>query len=338
MVLRNMAIRILTDEQRARYGRFTGMPTPDTLARHFHLDAADLTLIDALRGEHNRLGFAVMLGSARCLGTFLDQPADIPGRVLHTVSRQLNLPAAVTLEGYFASRHRERHLQLIRERYGFREFLDDGATYWRLTRWLYARCWVGEDRPVSLFEQAVDWLLAHKVLLPGVTILERFVGRVRDRAQRRLWRKLIEGLSAEQRRRIDAMFTDDDPATFSALEALRTVPTRRSPTELARHLDRLDAIRAFDLRPVAPRGVPPMVIERLARVARQGKPSAIVALQEPRRTATIAALFYTLEAAAQDDAAELAEALMVDLNNDAEAAARDERTRNQRELDAAAIL
>ena len=63
-----------------------------------------------------------------------------------------------------------------------------------------------------------------------------------------------------------------------------------------------------------------------------------MALQEPRRTATIAALFYTLEAAAQDDAAELAEALMVDLNNDAESAARDERTRNQRELDAAAIL
>lgn len=333
-----MAIRILTDEQRARYGRFTGTPAPDTLARYFHLDTADLDLIQGLRGEHNRLGFAVMLGSARCLGTFLDQQADIPGRVLHSLSRQLNLPAAVTLDGYFVSHQRERHLQLIRQRYGFSEFLDEGGTYFRLARWLYARCWSGEDRAVLLFEQAVEWLLAHKVLLPGVTVLERFVGRVRDRAQRRLWRKLIEGLSAEQRRRIDLMFTDNDPDTFSALEALRTVPTRRSPTEFVRHLDRLDAIRAFDLRPVAPRGVPPMVIERLARVARQGKPSAIVALQEPRRTATIAALFYTLEAAAQDDAAELAEALMVDLNNDAEASARDERSRNQRELDAAAIL
>jgi hypothetical protein len=84
---------------------------PDTLARHFHLDAADLTLIDELRGEHNRLGFAVMLGSARYLGTFLDQAAHIRGRVLHTVSRQLDLPATVTLDGYFASRHRERHFR-----------------------------------------------------------------------------------------------------------------------------------------------------------------------------------------------------------------------------------
>jgi hypothetical protein len=41
---------------------------------------------------------------------------EIFGRVLHTVSRQLDLPAAVTLDGYLASRYRERHLQLIRER------------------------------------------------------------------------------------------------------------------------------------------------------------------------------------------------------------------------------
>src|ERR1017187_3387969 len=112
-----------------------------------------------------------------------------------------------TLDGYFVSHQRERHLQLIRQRYGFSEFLDEGGTYFRLARWLYARCWGGEDRALLLFEQAVKWLLAHKVLLPGVTVLERFVGRVRDRAQRRLWRKLIEGLSAEQRRRIDSMFT-----------------------------------------------------------------------------------------------------------------------------------
>src|SRR3546814_6394030 len=92
------------------------------------------------------------------------------------------------------------------------------------------------------------------------------------------------------------------------------------PTELFRHLDRLDAVRAFNLRPAPPRGVPATTLERLARVARVSKPSAIAALQEPRRTATVAALFHTLEAAAQDDAAELAEVLLADLVKGAEAA------------------
>ncbi len=116
------------------------------------------------------------------------------------------------------------------------------------------------------------------------------------------------------------------------------MPTQRSPGELLLHLDRLEAIRAFDLRPSPPKGVPAASLERLARVARLAKPSAITALGEPRRTATMAALFHTLETAAQDDAAELAEALLTDLVKDDEAADKKARLRSLRDLDAAAIL
>src|SRR3546814_3906757 len=66
--------------------------------------------------------------------------------------------------------------------------------------------------------------------------------------------------------------------------------------------------------------------------------SAIAALQEPRRTATVAALFHTLEAAAQDDAAELAEVLLADLVKGAEAADKQDRLRSLRDLDGAAML
>jgi hypothetical protein len=52
----------------------------------------------------------------------------------------------------------------------------------------------------------------------------------------------------------------------------------------------------------------------------------------------VAALFHTLEAAAQDDAAELAEALVTDLVKDAEAADKQARLRSLRDLDDAAIL
>lgn len=62
------------------------------------------------------------------------------------------------------------------------------------------------------------------------------------------------------------------------------------------------------------------MILRFARVASVGKPSAIAVLQKPRRTATIAALFHKLEATAQDDSADLAEALLADMVKGAEAA------------------
>jgi TnpA family transposase len=337
-VLRKMPVQFLTDEQRRNYARFDGSPSPDQIARYFHLDFTDHALIQNLRSDHSRLGFALMLCGARFLGAFPDESNDLPGSVLSALSKQLGLESGVTLANYFGSRQRVRHLILIRGTYGFADFALAPRARFRLTRWLYVLCWSGDDRPGPLIERAISWLIANKVLLPGVTVLERFVGRIRDRAQNRLWRRLVAGLRDGQRARISALFDETDPAAFAALDALRTEPSRRTPTEFLHHLDRLEAIRAFDLCPSPPKGVPAATLERLARVARVGKPSAIAALQEPRRTATVAALFHTLEATAQDDAAELAEALLTDLFKDAAAANKDKRLRTLRDLDDAARL
>ena len=97
----DMPTRHLSDEQRQRYANFAAAPSPDQLARYFHLDRSDREITDGLRGDHNRLGFALMLGSARCIGAFPGADVEIPGPVTAFLVDQLGLKKAPGLDGYF---------------------------------------------------------------------------------------------------------------------------------------------------------------------------------------------------------------------------------------------
>ena len=90
-----MPTRHLSDEQRQRYASFAAAPSPHQLSRYFHLDGGDREVIDALRGDHNRLGFALMLGSARFLGAFPAADCDVPRSVTAFLVNQLGLPPEV---------------------------------------------------------------------------------------------------------------------------------------------------------------------------------------------------------------------------------------------------
>ena len=57
----------LTEEQfdTTGYGQFNGTPTRRELERFFFLDDADRRLVPKRRGDHNRLGFALQVVTAR---------------------------------------------------------------------------------------------------------------------------------------------------------------------------------------------------------------------------------------------------------------------------------
>jgi hypothetical protein len=128
-----MPTRHLSDEQRQRYASFAADPSPEELARYFHLDRTDREVIDGLRGD-----------------VFPGIDLAIPSSVTAFLVGQLGLQAAPSLRGYFDNKNgqRIRHLALIRERYGFTEFADNGPARFRLARWLYALCWSGDDHLV----------------------------------------------------------------------------------------------------------------------------------------------------------------------------------------------
>ena len=103
---------------------------------------------------------------------------------------QLALEPTTSMEAYFEGSRRIRHLALIRTHCGFTDFGDNPVARFRLTRWLYALCWSGDDRPGPLIDRAAAWLIANKVLLPGVTVVGDWSGEsaiVREPGSGAIW-------------------------------------------------------------------------------------------------------------------------------------------------------
>lgn len=330
-----MPVEFLTEEQKRRYGRFHGTPTPEDLARYFHLDDQDLSLIALRRGDHNRLGFAVQLCAARYLGTFPENLTETPAAVLMVLGRQLRIESLNCFAEYCTSRQRWDHTVEIRERNTYTEFSDSSSQF-RLNRWLYALCWTGTDRPGILFDRATTWLITHKVLLPGATVLERHVARIRARVQERLWSSLILGIPPEAKQKLEMLLAVPNGGHQSLLDRLRKGPFRRSAPELVRALQRLEEVRNLGIDIGVSHRIPPGRIQALSRFAAAAKAGAIQRLPEDRRLATLVAFAVMLEATACDDALDLLDILITEIFSDATKAGEKARLRTIKDLDAAA--
>src|SRR5512142_1620595 len=332
-----MPVDFLTGEQQRRYGRYAGEPSPAQLGRYFHLDDADRGLINRHRGDHNRLGFAVQLGTVRFLGTFLTNPAEVPPGIVAHLGRQLGITDTAGLQCYAAGEKRWDHAAEIRRHYGYREF-HQGAEPSALGRWLANRAWVSAERPSVLFDLATARLIERKVLLPGVTVLARLVAQVRDQAASRLWRTLARALKPRQAARLETLLVADENSRQSPLERLRCAPTRVSVAGLVEALQRLQEVRALGVGHIDLSTVPPVRVQALARYAAAARAQAISRMPPPRRQATLLAFAKVQEVTALDDVLDLLDQLITAMLARVEQAGQRRRLRTLKDLDGAALL
>jgi hypothetical protein len=122
-------LEFLSDDQVAAYGRFAGPPERTELERFFFLDDADRALLARRRGDHNRLGFSLQLGTVRFIGMFLADPLDVPAVVVDYLAGQLGVADASSVKRYAKRQSTQwEHAAEIRQVYGYQDASRDKVT------------------------------------------------------------------------------------------------------------------------------------------------------------------------------------------------------------------
>jgi len=270
-------------------GLFLADPTLEQLDRYFHLDDDDRALVEIRRGDHNRLGFAVQLGTVRFLGTFLADPTDVPSVAVAYVAAQLGLDPGAA-KGYAARQSTQwEHAEQIRQAYNLRHFTEPAAQQ-EMTQWLTARLRTMADRPSALTDLAVARLVERRILLPGPSVLERLIASVRDSTTGQLHEDLAGLVDPPGRQRLRGLLYVDPVTRTSTLERLRRGPTSITAAGLLGAIERLAEVRRLGVTDLDLAALPSSRVHALAANAQAARAQALSRMADPRQTATLLAV------------------------------------------------
>ncbi|MBX4271809.1 DUF4158 domain-containing protein [Clostridium estertheticum] len=328
-----MPVEFLTKEQRNRYGNFIDEPTNEQLAVYFLLDDTDKKTAQRHRGDYNRIGFGIQLGTVRFLGTFLPNPLKIPANIIHYISQQLEL-SENNLEKYSYSESRWDHAREIRQAYGYHDFMMQ-PHHFRLVRWLYNHFWIAPERPSVIFDLTMSRLIEQKILLPGATVLERLISQIRERATSRLWHKLASLPDTNQREILENLLIVD-AKNKTGLEMLRQSVTHESPIGFLKAIKRFKMIYSIGAYQWNISRMPIGRIFVLSRYASIARAQTIERMPNERRIATLVAFAITYTTSSQDDIIDYMERYFSTLFNGANRKGEKERLRSLKDLDSSA--
>ena len=310
---------LLTEMQRLA---FTEPATDEReMVRHYILGAEDLALIDRRRGDHDRLGFAVMLCYLRFPGRTLRQDEQPPMAMLTFLAEQLKIEAASFADYAERDKTRREHLAEIQSLVGYRIF--NRPIYRDLSGWLLPTA-LATEKGGALAAIALEELRSRRVIVPPLAVIERLCGEVRGRAHRQLWRKLTDGMTDIQRASLDQLLVMRPGGSQSTLAWLRQTAFAATAGNFPKLIERLNQIRAIGIEPERAHRIHQNHWLKLAREGGQTTVQHLAGLEPLRRYATLTALVLELTSTLTDEALNMFEQLIGSMFKKTERAHPDE--------------
>jgi TnpA family transposase len=277
------------------------------LIRHYTLSDADLAMIGRGRGDHNRLGRALMLCYLRYSGRPLRASERPPEPLLAFVAEQIGIFPESISEYLATDWNRRTHAAEFRDKLGLCPFGRRSAA--ELTTWLLPRA-IEDERLVHLTALVLQECRRRRIILPGPVVLERLCIEVRLQARREVHRRLTDGLTIEQRRGLDALTHRREDTSHSWLTWLRQMPEAARPTAMLGLIERLEHVRRIGIEPGRGHHVHQGRLAQLTREAGRTTVQHIAGYERRRRHATLTAISLGLSTSLTDQAIDLFDRLV----------------------------
>jgi Domain of unknown function (DUF4158) len=217
--------------------------TADELEVLFTLSEADKTLLAKCRTPPTKLGMAIQLCSLRHFRRFSQSATALPKSAEKYLRLQLGLKKC-SLHKYFRDKITQfRHQQTIRDHLGFHELRPSDVI--AIGRAVLGRLLVSEESEAVLLELVVNVLLQKQVILPGLTTLERFVRKAKERVRTRLYKQINQRLSKTHRKKLQELLEPPKEDIRTRLEILRSTPTHSSSSNIVNALERVNTIGKY---------------------------------------------------------------------------------------------
>ena len=149
-----------------------------------------------------------------------------------------------------------------------------------------------------------------RIVVPSPGALERLCVQARYQARGEVQSRLIDGLSAEQRLRLDALTQRRAETNQSWLAWLHQMPEAAKPVAMLGLIERLDHVRADGLDPAHGHRVHQARFAQLAREAGRTTVQYVAGYERQRRHAILVAVTLDLAASLTDQAVDLFDRLI----------------------------
>ena len=282
----------------------------DDLILHYSFTESDLSMIRQRRGDANRIGFAVQLCLLRYPGYALAGDMSVPNPVIQWIARQVQSDAAAWQQYGARDETRREHFQEIRVYLSLSAFgLPD---FRKLVQYL-ADLAMQTDKGMVLATEALETLRRQRVILPAITVIERACAEAVTRANRRIYRALLEPLQPHHKRGLDNLLNVTPDTNVTWLMWLRQSPLRPNSRHMREHIERLKIFQSLAL----PDGIGRQIHQnRLLKMAREGaqmQPYDLAKFEDERRYATLVALSIEGMATVIDELIDLHDRIMIKL-------------------------